>query len=102
GATLVYPLSAVVDLFGNHIDVHYERGGALGGSTGRITDIVDSYSRTITFTYNQRPSSCRLDSITATGPGGSRQITYSYTRSSGTTGQGFFGLGGGRDFLTGV
>jgi hypothetical protein len=103
GTTLVYPISAMVDLFGNRIEVRYESGGSLGGSTGRITDIIDSYNRTVTFAYSQCGAGCRrLDSITAAGPGGSRQVTYSYTRSSGRSGQGFFGLGGGREFLTGV
>src|SRR5262249_12953310 len=97
--TLVYPISALVDLFGNRIEVQYEPGGGLGGSTGRITDIVDSYNRTVTFAYSQCGTGCRrLDSITATGPGGSRQVTYSYTRSSGRSGQGFYGLSGGREF----
>jgi RHS repeat-associated protein len=100
GTTLVYPLSRIVDLFGNQIEVRYERTGSLGGSTGRIRDIEDSV---VSFTYSQCGSGCnRLDSITAAGAGGSRQVTYSYTRSNGRSGQGFFGLGGGREFLTGV
>src|SRR5262249_52945704 len=101
--TLVYPISALVDLFGNRIEVQYEPGGGLGGSTGRITDIVDSYNRTVTFAYSQCGTGCRrLDSITATGPGGSRQVTHSYSRSTGGSGQGCYGWSGGREFQDGV
>src|SRR5262249_37967849 len=123
GVDVIWPLSALIDLFGNQITVDYQQNtGVFGGATGRITQITDSYQRHISFSYSSscaslslRPAGCHLDSITATpGTGtGSRTILYSYTNQSsqGASSSGVCSVGGGpdsryalgaRDFLTSV
>jgi RHS repeat-associated protein len=99
GLTPILPLSRISDVFGNHIDVYYQSGGTLGGSTGLIDHITDTYSRTITFQYGAcyqaSPSTCIL-SVTADGQqGGHRQVAYTYetyTRTPQTEGLGHFPL----------
>ena len=89
GTTLVWPLSAIVDVFGNRIRVQYQSGSSLGGSNGRILDITDTHGRTVTFNYDVCTSSsvrC-LETIEARGPGGIllRRMIYTHeVRSVGT------------------
>jgi RHS repeat-associated protein len=72
GASAAWPLTAHLDVFGNAIEVAYQGGG-------RVQTITDTWSRTVEFAYSPcGPRQC-LDSITASGPGGSRQVTYGYT-----------------------
>jgi RHS repeat-associated protein len=109
GSTPVWPLSAVVDVFGNRILVTYQPGGStFGGSTGRIDHITDTYNRVVTFNY-QSPQSCGssncLSSIVASpaSGGGSRQVSYTYVMSSGQGGANHYPLPTpGRAFLTAV
>src|SRR6185369_8487068 len=73
GPTPVWPLSSIVDVFGNRIQVQYESGSSLGGSNGRIRNITDTYGRTLTFNYGTcgaSPSAPCLETIEARGPGG--------------------------------
>jgi len=73
GPTPVWPLSSIVDVFGNRIRVQYESGSSLGGSNGRIRNITDTYGRTLTFNYGTcgaSPSAPCLETIEARGPGG--------------------------------
>ena len=99
GLTPIIPLSRISDVFGNHIDVYYQSGGTLGGSTGLIDHITDTYGRTVTFHYGAcyagSTVTCVL-SVSADGAqGGQRQVSYSYetyTRSPQTDGLGHFPL----------
>lgn len=100
-----WPLSNLVDVFGNSIEVEYQPGGgAFGGSTGRIRRITDTYGRVVDFNYAPGCSTqdCQLETLVATFAGGTRTMNYSYTRSSGMGGAGYFALPGNRSFLTGV
>jgi RHS repeat-associated protein len=104
GTTLVFPLSAVVDPFGNRITVTYQPGGStFGGSTGRIDHITDTYNRVVTFTYTSCGSRTCLQSITAGPSAAPRKVTYTYTLSSGQGGAGHYALPSPqRAFLTAV
>ena len=110
GINPIWPLSAMIDPFGNKIQVSYQPGGgAFGGSTGRIATITDSYQRQITFNYSppcnntaSQPVGCHLNSITASpaSGGGTRSVYYAYTSSQG--GGAGYPLSTTRDFLTGA
>jgi hypothetical protein len=95
GTTLVLPLSAIADVFGNRIEVTYQPGGLGQSNNGRIDHITDSYNRTVVFHYGGCGSQTCLTSITADGNGVHREVDYTYTtytRSTQTDGQGHFPL----------
>src|SRR5207244_6062049 len=51
GTTLVWPVSRIVDPFGNAISVSYT-GGQIACTNGAVQSITDSYNRPITFGYH--------------------------------------------------
>ena len=67
GVPPVWPMTAMVDLYGNSIAVTYDNG--------RLRDITDSWNRTVTFTYSTCGARQCLDSILASGVGGSAAST---------------------------
>jgi RHS repeat-associated protein len=85
----VWPMTAHEDVSANVIQVAYLSGGL-------VDEVTDTWNRTVTFTYNSCPARQCLESITAAGPGGSRQVRYSYTTFAANP------VAGSRAFLTGV
>lgn len=101
GTTLSFPLTAMVDVFGNAIQVAYVAAPA----AGLVGVITDSFHRTVTFNYSACAGRTCLDSIHAAGPGGSRDVRYAYTTytPAQTGGAGRLPLPSpGRPFLTSV
>jgi RHS repeat-associated protein len=83
--TLVWPLSAIVDVYENEILVEYIPDGK-----GAIDSIIDTYGRTIGFSYVTQADGKRLEAIYANGK------TYSFGYTS------YAARPGSRRFLTSV
>jgi len=102
GTVPVWPQSAIVDVFSNRIDIAY-----VGNGSGRVERITDTWNRTVDFNYLPcGPTRKCLQSIVASGSGGSRQVTYAYTTYTPAQtglGVGYYPLPApGRAFLTAV
>ncbi len=95
GTMPVWPLSGVVDAFGNRIAVAYV------SQTGAVEGITDTYGRSITFTYAADVDGLRLQTMNVNG----KLFQYDYTTyTSEQTGGGLgrMPLPGARRFLTEV
>lgn len=117
GARVVFPLTGIVDQFGNRISVSYVKVGNPGDAyrgTGAVEAITDTWLRRVDFTYvtsiqgNAVEDGRRLATMTVSdGRGGaSKQYTYSYewvSAASVASGDGRYKFPGtGRFFLKAV
>lgn len=94
GTTPVWPLSGIVDMFDNRIEVHYLAG------TGAVSGVTDTWNRQVTFEYSSDVDGLRLVNMQANGK--TYQYLYTTYTSSQTTGAGRLALPGARRFLTEV
>ncbi len=104
GVTPVWPVSRIVDRFGNRIGVDYL------SQTGAVCSVTDTYGRTITFAYTdvngmpatRRPGDGLLYLGTMTANGNTWTYVYTTYTPTQTGGVGLLPLPGPRRFLTEV